>query len=82
MHFRKPTNLQRFSFPARLSKNRFAEGQLVYSQIILLRPWNELLDQQQKYLDHETCFKKSIKLSIKLKLSLENEIRFFLSFLK
>ena len=38
------------------------------------RLWNNILDQQQKSIDHETIFKESVKLSL---LSLENEIRFF-----
>ena len=64
----------------RFSKNSFFESQLVYSQtkfsVSSRRPrlWNKLLDQQQKYLDSETSFKKSIKLT---HLPLENELRFF-----
>ena len=67
-------------YSTRFSKNSFVESQLVYSQTKFSvssrgpRLWNKLLDQQQKSLDRETCFKKSIKLSL---LSLENEIRFF-----
>ena len=67
-------------YSTRFSKNSFVESQLVYSQTKLSvssrgpRLWNKLLDQQQKSLDSETCFKKSIKLSL---LSLENKIRFF-----
>ena len=74
--FLKP-NLRRFSTNIQLD---FVENQLVYSQIKFYvslqgpRFWNKLLDQQQKSLDRETCFKKSIKLSL---LSLENKIRFF-----
>ena len=64
----------------RFSKNSFVESQLAYSQTKLSvssrgpRPWNKLLDQQQKSLDRETSLKKSIKLSL---LSLENGIKFF-----
>ena len=64
----------------RFSKNGFVESQLVYSQTKFSvssrgpRLWNKLLVQQQESLDHEICFKKSIKSSL---LSLENEIRFF-----
>ena len=67
-------------YSTRFSKNSFVENQLVYSQTKFSvssrgpRLWNNLLDQQQKSLDRETCFKKSIKLSL---LSLENEIRYF-----
>ena len=67
-------------YSTRFSKNSFVESQLVYSQTKFSvssrgpRLWNKLVDQQQKSLDRETCFKKSIKLSL---LSLENEIRFF-----
>ena len=67
-------------YPTRFSKNSFVENQLVYSQTKFSvssrgpRLWNNILDQQQKSIDHETIFKKSVKLSL---LSLENEIRFF-----
>ena len=56
-------------YSTRFSKNSFVESQLVYSQTkfsVLSRGprlWNKLLDLQQKSLDRETCFKKSIKLS-------------------
>ena len=59
-------------------KSSFVENQLVYSQTKFLSRgatfWNKVLDQQQNSLGRETCFKKSIKLSL---LSLENEIRLF-----
>ena len=67
-------------YPTRFSKNSFVENQLVYSQTKFAvssrgpRLWNNILDQQQKAIDHETSFKQSVKLSL---LSLENEIRFF-----
>ena len=67
-------------YSTRFSKNSFVESQLVYSQTKFSvsswgpRLWNKLLDQQQKSLDRETSFKKSIKLTL---LSLENELRFF-----
>ena len=67
-------------YPTRFSKNSFIENQLVYSQTKFSvssrgpRLWNNILDQQQKSIDHETIFKESVKLSL---LSLENEIRFF-----
>ena len=67
-------------YPAKFSKNSFVENQLVYSQTkfsVLSRGprlWNNILDQQQKSIDHETIFKESVKLSL---LSLENEIKFF-----
>ena len=67
-------------YSTRFSKNSFVESQLVYSQTKCSvsswgpRLWDKLLDLQQKSLDSEICFKKSIKLSL---LSLENEIRFF-----
>ena len=67
-------------YPTRFSKNSFVENQLVYSQTKFSvssrgpRLWNNILDQQQKSIDHETIFKESVKLSL---LSLENEIRFF-----
>ena len=60
--------------------NSFVESQLVYSQTKFSvssqgqKLWNKLLDKQKKSLDHETSFKKSIKLIL---LSLENELRFF-----
>ena len=63
MHFRKPTNLRRLSYSTRLNKNRFVASQLVSSQTKFsvssrgLRLWRKLLDQQQKSLDHENCFK-------------------------
>ena len=68
------------SNPTRFSKNSFVQNQLVYSQTKFSvssrgpRLWNNILDQQQKSIDHETIFKESVKLSL---LSLENEIRFF-----
>ena len=67
-------------YPRRFSKTSFVENQLVYSQTKFSvssrgpRLWNNVLDQQQKSIDHETIFKESVKLSF---LSLENEIRFF-----
>ena len=67
-------------YSTRFSKNSFVESQLVCCQTkfsVSSRGrslWNKLLDEQQKSLDRETCFKKSIKLSL---LSLEYEIRFF-----
>ena len=67
-------------YPTRFSKNSFVENQLVYSQTKFSvssrgpRLWNNILDQHQKSIDHETIFKESVKLSL---LSLENEIRFF-----
>ena len=70
-------NLQ---YSTRFSKNSFVESQLVYSQTKFSvssrvpRLQNKLLDQQQKSLDHETSFKKSIKLTL---LLLENKLRFF-----
>ena len=66
--------------PTRFSKNSFVENQLVYSQTKFSvssrgpRLWNNILDQQQKSIDHETIFKESVKLSL---LSSENNIRFF-----
>ena len=72
-------------YSTRFSKNSFVESQLVCSQTKFSvssrgpRLWNKLLDQQQKSLDRETCFKKSIKLSL---FSLENEIRFELALQK
>ena len=63
-------------YSTRFSKNSFVESQLVYSQTKFSvssrgpRLWN----QQQKSLDRETSFKKSIKLTLP---SLENELRFF-----
>ena len=66
-------------YPTRFSKNSFVENQLVYSQTKFSvssrgpRLWN-ILDQQQKSIDHETIFKESVKLSLP---SLGNEIRFF-----
>ena len=67
-------------FNSNNSKTSFVKSQLVYSQTKYSvssrgpRLWNKLLDQQQKSLDRETSFKKSIKLTL---LSLENELRFF-----
>ena len=69
-----------YKYSTRFSNNSFVESQLVYSQTEFSvssrgpRLWNKLLDQQQKCLGRETCFKKSVKLSL---LSLENQIRFF-----
>ena len=66
--------------PTRFSKNSFVENQLVYSETKISvssrgpRLWNNILDQQQKSIDHETIFKESVKLSL---LSLENEIMLF-----
>ena len=58
MHFRKPTKLRRFSYPTRLNKNRFVESQTKFSVSSRgLRLWRKLLDQQQKFLDQENCFK-------------------------
>ena len=67
-------------YSTRFSRNNVVKSQLIYSKtkfsVSLRGPrlWNKLLDQQKISLDRETCFKKSIKLSL---LSLENEIRFF-----
>ena len=67
-------------YSTRFSKNSFVESQLVYSQTKFSvlswgpRLWNKLLDQQQKFLDRETSFKKSIKLNLR---SMENELRNF-----
>ena len=67
-------------YPIRFSKNSFVENQLVYSQTKFSvssrgpRLWNNILDQQQKSIDHETIFKESVKLSL---LSIENEKSFF-----
>ena len=50
-------------YSARFSKNSSVKSQLVYSQtkfsVSSRGPglWNKLLDQQQKSLDGETCFK-------------------------
>ena len=65
------------TYPTRYSKNSFVENQLVYSQTKFSvssrgpRLWNNILDQQQKAILHETIFKESVKLSL---LLLENEI--------
>ena len=67
-------------YTTRVSKNSFVEIQLVYTQIKPSvssrgpRLWNKLLDQQQKSLEREICYKKSIKFFL---LSLENKIKFF-----
>ena len=67
-------------YSTKFSKNNFVENHLVYCQTKLSvssrgpRLWNKLLDQQKKALDHETCFKKLIKLSL---LSFEKQKRFF-----
>ena len=80
MYFPKQIYGNPAPYSTRFSKNSFAESQLVYSQTKFSvssrgpRLWNKLLDQQQKSLDREISFKKSIKLSV---LSLENKIRFF-----
>ena len=61
----------------RFSKNSFVKSQLIYSQTKFCalsrgpRLWNKLLDQQQKSVDRETSFKKSIK-----------RTKIFLNFLK
>ena len=68
------------TYPTRCSKNSFVENQQVYSQTKFsvssqgARFSNNILDQQQKAILHETIFKESVKLSLPL---LENEIRFF-----
>ena len=54
-------------YPTRFSKNSFVENQLVYSQTKFAvssrgpRLWNNILDQQQKAIDHETIFKELVK---------------------
>ena len=64
-------------YSTRFSKNSFVKSQLVYSQtkfcVLSREPrlWNKLLDQQQKSVDRETSFKKSIK-----------RTKIFLNFLK
>ena len=76
MYFPKQIYGNPAPYSTRFSKNSFAESQLVYSQTKFSvssrgpRLWNKLLDQQQKSLDHETSFEKSVKLT---PLSLENE---------
>ena len=68
------------TYPTRCSKNSFVENQLVYSQTKFSvssrgpRLWNNISDQQQKAILHETIFKESVKLPL---LLLENEIRLF-----
>ena len=58
-------------YSTRFSKSSFIESQLVYSQTKFSVSF--LLDQQQKSLDRDTSFKKSIKLTF---FSLEKELRF------
>ena len=78
--FQNPFTEIQHQYSTRFSKNSFVESQLVNCQKKISvssrgqRLWSKLLDQQQKSLDRETSFKKSIKLTL---LSLENKLKFF-----
>ena len=78
--FEKEFMKNQHQYWTRFSKNNFVETQLVSNQTKFsvssqgLILWNKLSDQQQKPLERETCFKKSIKLSL---FSLDNVARSF-----
>ena len=65
--FRRKTNTSLCIFEKQFTeiKNSFVKSQLVYFQNKCTissrgpRLWNKLLDQQQKSLDRETCFKNT-----------------------
>ena len=68
------------SYPTRFSNNRFVEKKIFLTQTKFAvlsrgpRLWNNLLNTQQRTMEHEISFKNSIKSTL---LMLENEIRFF-----